>query len=262
MIAKKHGRLIGASLGPGDPDLITRRAWAALTSDARWAYPVKKAEETSYALEIVRRGGLEIPHDAEPLVFPMTRQAEPLARAWAHAAARTAAMLAEGRDVVFLVEGDASTYATFAHLARTVRELAPGVEIETIPGVSSFAAAAAHLGEPLTGEDDTLAVIPAAYGVEVIDHLIDEFDTLVLLKVKPLLDDVIALLERRGLLHEACLIEKVGSPHERVVRDVSTLRGEKIAYLSLILVRNPGRLRGELQRGCRKKVASKASQPT
>lgn len=255
----KYGRLIGASLGPGDPEMITRRAWAALHSNARWTYPVKKAEENSYALDIVRRAGLEIPADAEALVFPMTRQPEPLARAWAQAAARTAAMLAEGRDVVFLVEGDASTYATFAHLARTVRALAPEAEIETIPGVSSFSAAAAHLGEPLAGEDDTLAVIPAAYGVDVINQLIDEFDTLVLLKVKPLLDEVIGLLEQRGLLGEACLIEKVGSPQQRVVTNVSTLRGEKVAYLSLMLVRNPGRARGELQRGCRKKLVSEPS---
>ncbi len=254
MSTVKYGRLIGASLGPGDPELITRRAWTALHSGARWVYPVKKAEERSYALDIVVRAGLEIPADAEALVFPMTRQPEPLARAWALAAARTAALLADGRDVVFLVEGDASTYATFAHLARTVRELAPRVEIETIPGVSSFSAAAAELNAPLAGEDDTLAVIPAAYGVAVIDQLIDAFDTLVLLKVKPLLDDVLALLERRGLLAEACFIEKIGSPEQRIVNDVIQLRGEKVAYLSLLLVRNPGRVRGELQRGCRKKT--------
>ena len=58
------GRLIGASLGPGDPGLITRRAWAALTNGARWAYPVKKAEESSYALSIVERGGIPVPPDA------------------------------------------------------------------------------------------------------------------------------------------------------------------------------------------------------
>lgn len=252
-----YGRLIGASLGPGDPGLITRRAWAALNANARWTYPIKKAEESSYALEIVKRAGLDVPPDAEALVFPMTRQPGPLARAWALAAARTTAMLAEGRDVIFLVEGDASTYATFAHLARAVRELAPEVEIETIPGVSSFSAAAAALNAPLAGEDDTLAVIPAAYGVEIIDHLLDEFDTLVLLKVKPLLDDVIDLLQRRGLLAEACFIEKVGAPEQRIVNDISTLRGEKVAYLSLLLVRNPNRERGELQRGCRKKLEQK-----
>ena len=38
---KRYGKLIGASLGPGDPELITRRAWSALQSGARWLYPVR-----------------------------------------------------------------------------------------------------------------------------------------------------------------------------------------------------------------------------
>ncbi|HEY8856192.1 MAG TPA: precorrin-2 C(20)-methyltransferase [Rugosibacter sp.] len=251
---QRYGRLIGASLGPGDPELITRRGWAALQSGARWLYPIKKAEERSYALDIVVRGGLKVPLDAEALVFPMTRNAEILAKAWTRAATRTVELLAAGRDLVFLVEGDASTFATFGHLARVVREMAPDVEVETIPGVSSFAAAAARINATLAEEDDTLAVIPAAYGVALIDHLLDEFDTLILLKVKPLLDEVLELLERRGLLATSCFIEKVGSPDERVVSDVLNLKGEKVNYLSLMLVKNPKRARGELRRGCRKRA--------
>lgn len=251
--AKTYGKLIGASLGPGDPELITRRAWAALQSGARWLYPVKKAEESSYALSIVERGGIAIPADAVELVFPMTRDAEILAKAWVRAAERTVQLLAEGRDLVFLVEGDASTFATFGHLARVVRELVPQLEVETIPGVSSFAAAAATTGTTLAEEDETFAIIPAAYGVAVIDHLLDEFDTLALLKVKPLVDEVIDLLERRDLLGTSVFIEKVGSPDERVVHDVASLKGEKVNYLSLMLVQNPKRVRGELRRGCRKR---------
>lgn len=185
----------------------------------------------------------------------MTRDPVALAKAWARAATRTVALLQEGRDLVFLVEGDASTFSTFGHLARVVRELAPDVEVETIPGVSSFAAAAAATGLTLAEEDETFAVIPAAYGVPVIDRLLDEFDTLVLLKVKPLLDEVLALLEKRGLLATSCFIEKVGSPDERVVPDVASLAGEKVNYLSLMLVQNPRRARGELRRGCRKRHA-------
>lgn len=253
---KHYGRLIGASLGPGDPELITRRAWAALQSGARWLYPVKKAEESSYALAIVERGGIAVPADAVELVFPMTRDAEILAKAWARAATQTVELLAAGRDLVFLVEGDASTFATFGHLARVVRELAPEVEVETIPGVSSFAAAAATTGVTLAEEDETFAIIPAAYGVEVINHLLDEFDTLALLKVKPLLDEVIELLERRELLATSVFIEKVGSPEERIVRDIASLKGEKVNYLSLLLVQNPKRVRGELRRGCRKRLVA------
>ena len=250
---KPYGKLIGASLGPGDPELITRRSWAVLQSGARWIYPVKKAEEVSYALSIVERSGLPIPTDAVELVFPMTRDAELLTKAWVRAAEQTVALLAEGRDLVFLVEGDASTFATFGHLARVARELAPEIQVETIPGVSSFAAAAATTGMPLAEEDETLAIIPAAYGTGVIDHMLDEFDTLILLKVKPLLDEVLELLERRDLLATSCFIEKVGSPDERVVRDLASLKGEKVNYLSLLLVQNPKRQRGELRRGCRQR---------
>ena len=188
MIEQKHyGKLIGASLGPGDPDLITRRAWAALQSGARWLYPVKKAEESSYALGIVRRGGIEVPADAEALVFPMTRDPVALARAWARAATRSVALLREGRDLVFLVEGDASTFSTFGHLARVVRELAPEVEVETIPGVSSFAAAAAAMTaagiisaailDPATGQlvgvDPVLLVLATAAGSNTLTHIND-----------------------------------------------------------------------------------------
>ena len=258
-MTKTYGKLIGASLGPGDPMLITRRSWDVLQSGARWLYPVKRAEESSYALSIVERGGLAVPKDAVELVFPMTRDATALLKAWAAAAARTVELLGEGRDVVFLVEGDASTFATFGHLARVVRELAPEVEVETIPGVSSFAAAAASAGVPLAEEDETLAIIPAAYGVGVIDHLLDEFDTLVLLKVKPLIGEVLELLERRGLIATSCFIEKVGSPDERIVRDVAQLRDENVNYLSLLLVQNPKRQRGELRRGCRRRAQEKVN---
>ena len=250
---RPYGKLIGASLGPGDPELITRRSWAVLQSGARWIYPVKKAQEISYALSIVERGGLPIPADAVELVFPMTRDAEALTKAWVRAAQQTVELLAEGRDLVFLVEGDASTFATFGHLARVVRELVPDIEVETIPGVSSFTAAAAATGLPLAEEDETLAIIPAAYGTDVIDHMLDEFDTLILLKVKPLLDEVLELLDRRGLLATSCFIEKVGSPEQRIVRDLASLKGETVNYLSLLLVQNPKRQRGELRRGCRRR---------
>ena len=68
----------------------------------------------------------------------------------------------------------------------------------------------------------------------------------------------IDLLERRELLATSCFIEKVGAPEQRVVHDVASLRGEKVNYLSLLLVQNPKRARGELRRGCRKR----AQQPT
>ena len=247
------GTLYGVSLGPGDPGLITRRAWELLQGTALWTYPVRKKGGGSYALGIVRRAALALPETATPLLFPMTHDQEILAKYWLTAAQTVLRLLQAGRDVCFLVEGDASTYSTFSHLARTLTALDATVRIETIPGVSAYHAAAAHLRMPLAATDDAIAIIPAAYGIDTIETMLNEFDTLVLLKVKPLLDDIIDLLARHDLLQHARFIEKIGAPEERTVIDIATLRNTKVNYLSLMLVRNPNRVRGELIRGCRKK---------
>lgn len=247
------GKLIGVSLGPGDPGLITRRAWEVLNGAAHWAYPVRRPGADSYALEIAVRAGLSLPSAYTPLVFPMTHETGILAKYWLRAAHAVLEILHTGQDVAFLVEGDASTYSTFNHLAHSVTALAPTVAVETIPGVTSFQAATANLGLPLADTDETVAIIPAAYGVAMVERLLADFDTLVLLKVKPLLDELIDLLQRRDLLAHSYFVEKVGTPRERVVHDVASLRGQKVNYLSLLLVKNPLRERGEVVRGCRKK---------
>ncbi len=250
----KKGVLYGVSLGPGDPGLITRRAWQLLQADMVWSYPVRNTKSSSYALDIALNAGLVLPEQHMALVFPMTHDTLKLASYWLRAAQTVMEQLHSGRDVLFLVEGDASTYSTFGHLARTLKSLDETIEVETVAGVPSFNAAAARVAMPLADVDDTVAIIPAGYGLEVISRMLDEFDTLVLLKVKPLLDDVIALLERRELLLHSRFVEKAGSPHEGVVCDVASLRGEKVNYLSLMLVKNPYRQRGEIVRGCRRKA--------
>ncbi len=250
----RAGKLFGVSLGPGDPGLITRRAWEVMHSDVHLAYPVRSRSSDSYALGIVERAGVKLPAESSALFFPMTHDLEKLSAYWLDAANTVRSVLQTGRDVAFLVEGDASTYSTFGHLARTLKALDDSVEIEVIPGVPSFHAAAARLGEPLADVDDTVGIVPAGYGIGMLERLLDDFDTLVLLKVKPLLNDIIDLLERRNLLAHSCFIEKSGAPEERVVRDVASLKGEKVNYLSLLIVKNPDRQRGEIARGCRKVV--------
>ncbi len=248
------GKLYGVSLGPGDPGLMTRRAWELLQSNAHWTYPIKKKNSPSYALQIAMQAGLKMPENATALTFPMTHDKEILAKYWLQGAQTVLETVKKGQDVVFLVEGDASTFSTFQHLAKTLKGLDEAIEVETIPGVSSFNAAAARAEIPLADTDDTVAIIPAGYGIEMIESLLKDFDTLVLLKVKPILDDIIELLIEKKLLKNSCFIEKAGALEERVVHDLLSLRGTKVNYLSLIMVHsNPHRKRGEMIRGCRKR---------
>ena len=250
------GKLIGVSLGPGDPDLITRAAWAQLQRrDTRWVYPVRSGKSDGYAHGIVQRAGIEPVSHVEAIVFPMTYDAEKLGRAWLKAADAVLPWLLAGEDVLFLVEGDASTYSTFSHLARTVRSVDERIETPIIAGVNSYTGAASVAGTTLGEQDDTIAVVPAAYGVTMLDRLLPEFDTLVLMKIKPQLDDIIDWLDSRHLLVDAHFVEKAGVEGERVVSGeaLRQLRGEKVSYLSLMIVRSHHRVRGERLRGCLKK---------
>jgi precorrin-2/cobalt-factor-2 C20-methyltransferase len=249
----KTGRLFGASLGPGDPGLITRRVWDLLQNNKiHWTYPIRRKGAKSHALNIVLRAGLDLPVEQTALVFPMTHDVKILASYWLRAAETVLEKLQTGQDVIFLVEGDASTYSTFNHLARAVQGLDKTIAIETIPGVPSYNAAAAKVSMPLADTDETVAIVPAGYGISMIERMLEDFDTLVLLKVKPLLDDILDLLERRGLIEHAAFVEKIGAPEERIIKDVLSLKETKVNYLSLLLVRNPQRQRGEIIRGCRK----------
>ncbi|MEO5370605.1 MAG: precorrin-2 C(20)-methyltransferase [Magnetococcus sp. DMHC-1] len=233
---KQSGRLIAASLGPGDPGLITRAAWRALEQAPCWAWPVGRRDGESYALALVQRTGLAQPARTLPLDFPMTRDPVALARHWQAAAQKTLAVLQEGVDVVFLVEGDASFFATFGYLSQTVRSLDPAIRVTIIPGVSSPLAAAALEGEPLCAGEGTLAILPGTAGLERIGRVLDDFQTVVLLKVRPVLDALLDLLDQRHLLQRTVFVERAGAPEERVVRQVAALRGQSVHYLSLLII--------------------------
>jgi precorrin-2/cobalt-factor-2 C20-methyltransferase len=51
---------------------------------------------------------------------------------------------------------------------------------------------------------------------------------------------LLAILERHDLLDEAVFVERCGTSRERIVRDVSSLRGQRMNYFSLLLVRKEG----------------------
>ena len=253
------GKLYGVSLGPGAPGLITRAAWDALQRrDTVWVYPARSGKTPSYALDIATRAGVTPPHEHTQLLFPMTHDGEKLAMAWMKAAITVLPWLRAGRDVLFLVEGDASTYATFGHLARTLRGLEAGIDVQVIAGVNSFTAACADIGVPFSEQDDTVAIVPAAYGVGSVERLLPDFDTLVLMKIKPLLDELIDWLERRDLLQGTHFVERVGAVDERRLSgtDILQLRGNKVSYLSLLIIKNPHRIRGERIKGCLKKSSA------
>jgi len=233
----KIGKLYGIGVGPGDPELLTLKAVRVLGGADVVAIPKSKEESDSIALSIVK-GSVDLSNkETLELMFPMTKDKEVLRKARKEAAAAICERLKAGKDVACITIGDPMFYSTFSYLIPLLRERVPGVEIEIVPGISSVMASAALTVTPLTEADERLALIPATYEQEKLRDILREFDTVVLMKVNRVFDKVLGLLEELGLKEKAVFIERCGGENQRVVRDLDSLKGEKLDYLSMVIVK-------------------------
>lgn len=234
---KQVGTLYGVGVGPGDPELITLKAQRILRRVPVLCLPKSRAEGESYALSFVSELIDADRQEVLLLVFPMTKDRAILSAHWEAALEQVVSRLRTGQDLAFVTEGDPSIYSTFMHLHALLRERHPDIPVEVIPGVSSINAAAAVTGQPLVDGAERLAVLPATYEGEGLEEVLRQFDTIVLLKVNQVFDRVLATLESLNLAEKSVYVRRCGSPQEEVVRDIRSLRGKDLDYLSLLIVR-------------------------
>lgn len=235
--AVKTGTLYGIGVGPGDPELITVKAFRMLKECPVIAYPRKRMGAKSYALEIVELYVNTAEKEMLGLIFPMTRDQAALDREWNKTAELCWQHLQAGRDIAFVTEGDPNLYSTFIHMARLMQELHPEVPISSVPGISSVLGAAARLNTPLADGDDQVAIIPATEDRAEMKRVIEEHDAIVFIKVAKVLDMMIDILEELDLVQKASVVTKVTSPQELVWRNVRELKGQELEYLTLMVVR-------------------------
>lgn len=236
-LEKKVGTLYGVGVGPGDPELITVKAYRLMQESPVIAYPNKRMGSKSYALEIVE---LYVNPDEKTmlgLVFPMTKDEEVLQKNWSDTVAKVYGHLQAGQDVVFVTEGDPMLYSTFIHMSRLMRRHHPEVNVVTVPGISSVLAAASRLDVPLADGDEVVAIVPAHDDMDAMRAALLNHDCVVFLKVAKVLDEMIALLKELGLADKAMICTKVTSPNERVWHNVLEVEGAGLNYLTLMVVR-------------------------
>ncbi|EFM12248.1 precorrin-2 C20-methyltransferase [Paenibacillus curdlanolyticus YK9] len=235
--AVKIGTLYGVGVGPGDPELITVKAFRLLKECPVIAYPRKRMGAKSYALEIVELYVNTAEKDMLGLVFPMTKDQATLDREWNKTTELIWQHLQAGRDIAFVTEGDPNLYSTFIHMARLMQKLHPEVPIRSVPGISSVLGAAARLNVPLADGDDQVAIVPATGDRDEMKRAIVEHDAIVFIKVAKVLDMMIDILEELHLIDKASVVTKVTSPQELVWRNIRELKGQELEYLTLMVVR-------------------------
>ena len=223
------GRLIGVGTGPGDPQLVTRRAWALVEAASVIAYPAPDSG-TSFARSIVAEA---IPEDAVeiPMIVPMRPGRAPAQSIYDDAATAIGGHLSAGRDVIVLCEGDPLFYGSFMYLLVRLRD---SYLVVIVPGVNSLAACAAAQARPLVARSDVLTVLPGTLDDDALAAAIGAADAVAIMKIGRHMPRLRALLDRLGLTAHALYTSHASLPHERAL----TLSDapEDAPYFSMILI--------------------------
>jgi len=241
MRQRKCGRLYGIGIGPGDPKLLTLKAKEIIDQADIIFCPKGDEDGTSWARSIIE-AMTSAPKEFVDLQFPMTRNKKILKVYWKKAAGRIAEEVAKGKQGAFITLGDPFIYSTYIYLLRTLRQDFPDIEVETIPGISAFNAAAARAQIPLAQGDERIAILPVRKDLRGLREAFEAFDTVILMKVGSKLDKVMTLLKELDLLKHSVLVSRIGYPGEKIIHDLSSLEKiEKEGYLSVIIVKIPKR---------------------
>ena len=232
------GRFFGVGVGPGDPELITRKAERLIRSADVIAYHAGVGKESNarrIAAELLPDGVIE-----EQLTYPVTTgptahpggYAGALAEFYEESAGRLAAHLDAGRDVVLLAEGDPLFYGSFMYMHD---RLAPRYETEIVPGVPAFAAATAVAASPLARQTDVLTILPGTMPEPELARRLADTDAAIIMKLGRTFSAVRRALAAAGRLEHALYVERASMPEQRWL-PVADVDADSVPYFSLIVV--------------------------
>jgi precorrin-2/cobalt-factor-2 C20-methyltransferase len=236
MSGQNSGVLYGVGVGPGDPELLTLKALKVLRKvDVVFA---ASSPKNGYSLALNTVKDL-IPKQTQvvKLPFPMTNEAEVLQKAWRENARVVREVLDQGLDAAFITIGDPLTYSTYGYLLETLNQNDCKAKAVTVPGVTAYHAAAARLNKPLVESNESLVVVSGVGDPQSIRRLSDFSENIVIMKAYRQFDSIIDTVESLPNECTVSAVSQIGLPGERVTHDATALKGEKMPYLTLCIVK-------------------------
>ncbi|MGL4174399.1 MAG: precorrin-3B C(17)-methyltransferase [Actinomycetota bacterium] len=241
--ASTQGRFFCVGVGPGDPELMTRKAARLIAGAAVIAYHVGVGKHSN-----ARRTASELfPVDVieEELTYPVTTGSTDhpggyegaLADFYRHSASRIADHLEQGRDVVLLAEGDPLFYGSAMYM---YDRLAESYVTEIVPGVPAFTAATAAARTPLVRQTDVLTVLPGTLPEAELARRLADTDGAIIMKLGRTFPTVRRALAAAGRLEHAIYVERAAMAEERWL-PVAQVDPHSVPYFSLIVVTGDSR---------------------
>lgn len=223
------GILYGVGLGPGDAELMTRKAARLISTAKVVAYPTLAGGD-SFARSIAAD---LIGDDVQEIVInvPMKVERGPAQAAYDLAASEITAILETGLDVVVLCEGDPFFYGSFMYIYARLKER---FQTKIVPGITAMTASAAALGLPLAARNEMLSVVPGPLPDDELRQKIGAADCVAIMKVGRHLGRIRDVIEGLGLIDKAHYIERTTLPDEKKMPLAKA--PDPAPYFSMILI--------------------------
>jgi precorrin-2/cobalt-factor-2 C20-methyltransferase len=225
----ESGKLYGLGLGPGDPELLTMKAYRILQAVPVVAYPASpdgRCISRSIVAEYLKPEQIEIPM---VLPFKLELSSQPY---YDKMAEDLAEHLSAGRDVAVLCEGDPFFFGTFMY---TFNRLSHRFPTEVVPGVSSVMASAGMLRQPLTYRNDVFMAIMGTLPAEVIADRLRGADAAVIMKLGRNFTKVVGVLKEIGLFDRALYIERATTTRQNIV-PIQDVDPTQVPYFAMIVI--------------------------
>jgi precorrin-2/cobalt-factor-2 C20-methyltransferase len=228
------GRLVGIGVGPGEADLLTIRAVAALRRADRVLAPTTAIDAVGRAEAVVRQAVPEVA--VERIAFSMAPARSSRHRSIERAAQAVVTYLAAGEEVAWVTLGDPLTYSTFSAVAEQVRRRRSATLVMQVPGIMAFQALAARTGTVIAGERTRITVRTALDGDDIGADLRDPTGTLVIYKGGRRLPELAAATAACRRAGDAVAGELIGMPGERIGSLTDLAASGPASYLATVIV--------------------------
>jgi len=228
------GTFIGVGVGPGDPELITLKALRAIRKADVISYIANDKGESQ--AKYIAREALDEVDDGQqeiPVCMPMCNDRNIANEVYDKAASEIREQLEQGRDVVFICEGDPLFFGSFTYLLERLEDDCP---CQVIPGISSINSASAALRHPLTMLKESLVVVSGRHSDEQLHDALLRHDSVVIMKAGRARPRILALLKETNRWDDARYLENIGRRDEIIFEDMDVLDDEAGPYFSLFIV--------------------------
>lgn len=225
-------KLFVIGTGPGDSKLITLKALEIIKSCNLIFAPFSNGKST--ALSIIKEyinQNTKIVH----IDFPMTRNINTLKENWKKAADAITNRLNNGITAAFITLGDPCFYSTFAYIYNDI--LNAGIDVEIIPGITSFSAGASSAGITICENTSKTIIVPALENSDSLEYYIDNFETVILMKSSKILDDIKNIIKKKNLYDNTIIFSNIGFENEIIVKGKEIDLIENIGYFTTAIIK-------------------------